>query len=161
MTVCAITSSTHSHSQGTNAPLKEAIMPQHHEQRRKHAIDRYLAGDKIDDICRQMACSKSWLYKWKTRYQAGNLSRAKERSRRPSRHADKTPQRIEQAVIEMRRTLDQNGQRCGAQAIRHALEHHGIAAPPSLRTIYRILQRQKRRKDKSPLASGDRSPEAC
>jgi hypothetical protein len=136
-------------------------MPPHHAQRRKHAIDRDLAGDKIDDICRQMACATSWLYKWKTRDQAGHLSWAKERSRRPRSHADKTPQRIAQAVIERRRTLDQNGQRCGAQALRHALAHHGIASLPSLRTIYRMLQRQQRRKDTSPMAAGDRSPAAC
>jgi transposase len=39
------------------------------EQRRKHAIARYLAGEKIDVICRDLHCSKSWLYKWKARYQ--------------------------------------------------------------------------------------------
>ena len=41
-------------------------MPQHDEQRRQQAVARYLAGDKVEDICQQMACSKSWLYKWKT-----------------------------------------------------------------------------------------------
>jgi len=39
------------------------------EQRRKHAIARYLAGEKIDVICRDLHCSKSWLYKWRARYQ--------------------------------------------------------------------------------------------
>lgn len=120
------------------------MMTQHHEQRRQHAIDQYLAGAKIDDICRQMACAKSWLYKWKARYQPDTSSWAKERSRRPSSHAAKTPSRIEQAVLEMRRTFDQNGQRCGAHAIRQALEQQGLAAVPSLRTIYRILARHEK-----------------
>jgi transposase-like protein len=40
------------------------------EQRRKQAMARYLAGDKIDMICRDLHGSKSWLYKWKARYQA-------------------------------------------------------------------------------------------
>jgi hypothetical protein len=31
------------------------------EQRRKHAIARYLAGEKIDVICRDLHCSKSGL----------------------------------------------------------------------------------------------------
>jgi len=40
------------------------------EQRRKQAVVRYLAGDQIEAIWRDMHCSKSWLYKWKARYQA-------------------------------------------------------------------------------------------
>jgi transposase len=40
------------------------------EQRRKQAVVRYLAGEKIEAICHDMHCSKSWLYKWKARYQA-------------------------------------------------------------------------------------------
>jgi len=45
-------------------------MPHSQEQRRQHAMARYLAGDKIEEICRELSCSKSWLYKWKKRYQA-------------------------------------------------------------------------------------------
>jgi transposase-like protein len=45
-------------------------MPQSKEQRRQQAVARYLAGDKIEEVCREMPCSKSWLYKWKKRYQA-------------------------------------------------------------------------------------------
>lgn len=112
-----------------------------HEQRRQQAIDKYLAGDKIDEICRQMACSKSWLYTWKTRYQPGEPSWAKEQSKRPRRQAAQIPPHIEQAIINMQRTLDQNGAICGAPAIRQALERQGLVAVPSLRTIYRILQR--------------------
>lgn len=54
-------------------------------QRRQQAVARYLAGDKIEDICKQMGCSKSWLYKWKNRYQADDPSWHQERSRRPAR----------------------------------------------------------------------------
>jgi Homeodomain-like domain len=43
-------------------------MPNAQAQRRQRAIDRYLAGDPIEDICRELACSKSWLYKWRDRY---------------------------------------------------------------------------------------------
>ena len=41
-------------------------MPHSQEQRRQHAMARYLAGDKIEEICRELSCSKSWLYKWKS-----------------------------------------------------------------------------------------------
>jgi DNA invertase Pin-like site-specific DNA recombinase len=40
------------------------------ESRRQLAVKRYLDGDPIEQICREMGCSKSWLYKWKNRYQA-------------------------------------------------------------------------------------------
>ena len=40
-------------------------MPDREEQRRKQAIARYLADDKIEDICKAIGGSKSWLYKWR------------------------------------------------------------------------------------------------
>jgi transposase-like protein len=39
--------------------------------RRPDAIERYLAGDPIETICREMGCSHSWLYKWTNRYVRG------------------------------------------------------------------------------------------
>ena len=41
------------------------------EQRRQLAVQRYLDGAPIAVICQEMGCSKSWLYKWRDRYQAG------------------------------------------------------------------------------------------
>ena len=116
-------------------------MTQEAEQRRRQAVARYLAGDPIDDICRQMSCSKSWLYKWKNRYQAGNPVWAQPHSRRPHTQVAQTPEDIAQAVIKWRYTLAQVGQRHGAAAIQHALRQHGLDPVPSARTIYRILQR--------------------
>lgn len=116
-------------------------MTPHHEQRRQQAIVRYLAGDKIEDICQQMACSKSWLYKWKARYQPDNPAWAREMTRSPKTSATKTPDSIEQAVVHLRQTLDHKGQICGAATIRQALKQQGLEPVPSLRTIYRILQR--------------------
>src|SRR5438552_3719584 len=49
-------------------------MAKAHEQRRQRAIDKYLAGDPIEDICRDLACAKSWLYKWRDRYLATDPS---------------------------------------------------------------------------------------
>jgi hypothetical protein len=44
-------------------------------------------------------------------------------------------------VITLHRTLVQNGQQGSAAAIQRELEQQGIAPMPSLRTIYRLLQR--------------------
>src|SRR5215510_3719660 len=101
-----------------------------HEQRRQRAIDRYLAGDPIEDICRELACAKSWLYKWRDRYLATDPSWSAARSRRPSTTPTKTPQRTAQVVVALRQTLAQQ-----------ALAQQGIKPVPSQRTIYRILHR--------------------
>ena len=42
--------------------------------RRQDAIERSLAGEPIETICREMGGAKSWLYKWKNR----DLSRNRE-----------------------------------------------------------------------------------
>ena len=119
-------------------------MLQHDEQRRRPAVARYLAGDKVEDICQQMGCSKSWLYKWKTRYQAADPSWAREKARRPKTPAAKIPARLAHAVVQRRHTLAQNGHSCGAAAIRQALKQQGLEPAPSPRTIYRILQHHEK-----------------
>ena len=78
------------------------------EQRRKQAVVRYLAGDKIETICRDLHCAKSWLYKWKARYQADDPTWAKGLSTQPRHKPRQVPQRIEQRVVKLapsRRTL--------------------------------------------------------
>ena len=116
-------------------------MSQHPEQRRKQAIDKYLAADKVEDICRQLACSKSWLYKWRNRYDANNPVWAQERSKRPKSHPTQTPEHIEQAVVSLHLTLHHHGTDGGVVAIIQALAQQGVEPVPSRRTIYRILRR--------------------
>ncbi len=119
-------------------------MPHPEEQRRHQAVTRYLAGDKIEDICREMPCAKSWLFKWKARYQADDPSWVQEQPRRPRRHPNKTAQTVEQAVIDLHRTLGHSGKRGCAASIQQALKQQGTAPVPSLRTIYRIFQRHEK-----------------
>ncbi len=49
---------------------RQCLMSQRTVPRRHQAIDTYLADDKIEEIRRQLACSKSWLYTWRNRYDA-------------------------------------------------------------------------------------------
>jgi putative transposase len=117
------------------------MMGHSQEHRRQQAIARYLAGDKIEAICRDLHCAKSWLYKWKARYQAANPTWTRGRSTRPKRMPSQTAQPIAQRVITLHQTLVQSGQRGNAAAIQQGLIQQGIVPMPSLRTIYRILQR--------------------
>ena len=110
-------------------------------QRRQRAIDRYLAGDPIEAICRELVCSKSWRYKWRDRYLATDPSWSEELSRSPRTNPTKTPPRIAQVVVALRQTLAQHGTGCGAASIQQALQQQGIEPVPSQRTIYRILHR--------------------
>jgi transposase-like protein len=115
-------------------------MPQRTAPRRHQALAKYLAGDKVEDICRHLACSKSWLYKWRSRYDATKATWAQERSTRPKSHPTQTPAHVAQAVVALHQTLRHNGTG-GAAAIIQALSQHGIEPLPSQRTIYRILRR--------------------
>ena len=111
------------------------------EQRRQQAVVRYLAGEKIEAICRDMHCSKSWLYKWKARYQTDNPGWATGLSTQPRHKPSQTPEPMAQRVVTLHRTLVHSGQRGSAAAIQQGLQQQGIEPIPSLRTIYRILQR--------------------
>jgi putative transposase len=116
-------------------------MAKAHAQRRQQAIDRYLAGDPIEAICRELACSKSWLYTWRERSLATDPSWSAARSRRPRTTPTKTPQRIAQVVVALRQTLAQHGTDWGAAAIQQALAQQGREPVPSQRTISRLLHR--------------------
>jgi transposase-like protein len=112
------------------------------EQRRKQAIERYLTGDKIEDICKTMACSKSFLYKWRDRYHSGDPDWARAKNRRPVKTPTQIPEIIAQHIVQLRHNA--KGVR-SAPAIWQILKQQGIEPLPSLRTIYRILYRQERR----------------
>jgi transposase len=112
------------------------------EQRRKQAVDRYLAGDPIETICHEMRCAKSWLYKWKNRYQSDDPGWATSRSTQPRHNPRQLPPSIEQQIVAWRRLMTPDGKRWSAAAIQKELKRQGMVPIPSIRTIYRIVQRQ-------------------
>ena len=138
-----MTSRTNCHAEGRNLSSPDAGASSDLQHRRQLAVERYLDGDPIEVICQEMGCAKSWLYKWKNRYQAANSTWSQERSRRPKTTPSKTPEAIEAALIALRQTLAPDGsETVSARVIRDHLRHHPIVSRPSLRTIYRILNRQ-------------------
>src|SRR5499427_11120211 len=138
-----MTSRTNFHAEGRNLGSPDAGASSDLQHRRQLAVERYLDGDPIEVICQEMGCSKSWLYKWKHRYQAAEPPWSQERSRRPKTTPARTPEAIEAEITRLRQTLSPDGSEpVSARVIRDHLCHHSIAAIPSLRTIYRILNRQ-------------------
>ena len=116
-------------------------MTQRTAHRRHQALDRYLADDKVEDICRHLACSKSWLYKWRARYDATNPGWVRERSTRPKHSPTRTPEHVARAIVSLYETLRHNGTSGSATAIIRALTQHGLEPVPSRRTMYRIIRR--------------------
>ena len=113
------------------------------EHCRQLAVARYLDGDPIAVICQETGCAKSWLYKWKKRYWATESTWSQERSRRPKTTPSKTPETIEAALSALRQPLAPDGSApVSARVIRDHLRHHATTSIPSLRTIYRMLNRQ-------------------
>jgi len=140
---CAMTSRTNRDSAGKNQQGRTRPSPAALQQRRHEALARYLAGDPIAVICREMGCAKSWLYTWKKRYQVTEPVWVQAHSRRPATTPTKTPEALEAAIVRLRQTLAPN--RSGtvsADVIRDHLRQHCGDAIPSRRTIYRILHRQ-------------------
>ena len=116
------------------------------QRRRQEGLERYLAGDPIEVICQEMGCSKSWLYKWKNRYEASKPTWLQERSRRPKSTPTHTPEALERAIVHLRDSVSPAESRSvSAQVIREHLERHHVESLPSLRTISRILKRHPRR----------------
>jgi transposase-like protein len=116
-------------------------MPQRTAHRRHQALDRYLADEKIEDICRHVACAKSWLYKWRKRYDAANPAWVQERSTRPQHSPTCMPAHVVQAIVSLHEALRHNGTGGGVIAIMQALTQQGIEPVPSRRTMYRIIRR--------------------
>jgi hypothetical protein len=125
--------------------------------RRQAAIERYLAGDPIETICREMGCSKSWLYKWKKRYEASTPPWLQECSRRPRSIPTQTPAALERAIVCLRDSVSPGESRSvSAQVVREHLRRHHVASLPSRRTISRLLKRHPRR---GPDTQGDAQPQ--
>jgi transposase-like protein len=133
-----------SESQAQGGPRPEPLSALH--QRRQDAIERYLTGAPIETICREMGCAKSWLYKWKNRYEASTPTWFQERSRRPRSTPTHTPEALERAIVCLRDSLSPGESRSvSAHVIWEHLRRHHVASLPSRRTISRILKRHPRK----------------
>jgi hypothetical protein len=138
-----MTSRTNRHSGGQNQMGETRTSPAALQRRRQEVLERYLAGDPIAVICREMGCAKSWLYTWKHRYQFTEPDWFQEHSRRPETTPTKTPDALEAEIVRLRHTLAPDGSgTVSAGVIRDHLRQRSVESLPSRRTIYRILNRQ-------------------
>jgi len=136
-------SRTNRHAESRNLGSPDASASSDLQHRRQLAVERYLDGEPIEVICQEMGCAKSWLYKWKNRYQATVPAWSQERSRRPVTTPAKTPEAVEAEIVALRQALSPDGsETVRARVLREHLRSHPSASRPSLRTISRLLNRQ-------------------
>jgi transposase InsO family protein len=121
-------------------PYGEVFMK---KQKRLKAVQRFYEGEDPDEICASLGCSRSWLYKWASRFTPDNPAWPEDRSRRPLSSPTRTPAEIEKIVELARLTLYNKGEFCGNQAIQWELIDMEVQPLPSLSTIGRILRRRE------------------
>ena len=109
---------------------------------RVRAVQRLLEGETAQAICASLKRSKPWLYKWLARYLTGGEHWSQAHSHRPKSVARRTDSEVIELVKMVRLNLHNRDVFCGAQAIRWEMQDLGIAQPPSIRTINRILSRE-------------------
>jgi putative transposase len=107
---------------------------------RQRGVARYLKGESATAISQSLGHSREWLYKWVKRQQQGGTGWADARPRRPQQSPHRLAPTLETAIIATRRSLVRRQLFSGAQAIAWELHELGLA-PPSLRTIGRVLER--------------------
>jgi transposase InsO family protein len=95
----------------------------------------------VSAFCRDHGVSRDTFYRWRRRF-TGNLDDLEPRSTAPKSSPQRTPVEVEDAVVALRKQLDEDGLDAGASTIQFHLGRRGVHAVPSVATIWRILVRR-------------------
>ncbi len=129
--------------------MKQSELLQSHDPEaevREEALNRYLAGGRPTDICRELGRSRTWFYKALGRYRQGGREGLRSRSRAPHQVVNRTDRQTEAAIVRIRKEIMSGREpelrysNLGAETIAVELENIGLTTP-SLSTINRILHR--------------------
>jgi transposase InsO family protein len=93
------------------------------------------------ELARTHRVSRSWIYKQLERFRRGGYDALAPRSRRPRSCPHQVEPRVQQLIVKLRQELLDAGHDAGPQTIHYHLGR-GLAQPPSVATIWRILKRQ-------------------
>ena len=93
------------------------------------------------EVAATYGCSRRWVQKLVARYAQVGDAAFEPRSRRPRSSPCRTPDELEDEIVEMRKFLAESGHDAGAATIAyHLAERHGSAPSPS--TVWRVLVRR-------------------
>lgn len=112
------------------------------EQRLLAVFTVGLASVNVSSLCTELSISRQTFYKYRRRFAAEGPAGLVERSRRPDACPGQTPADVEQAIVLLRKELDEEGLDCGAQSIAYRLGRQGCRSVPSPSTIHRVLWRR-------------------
>lgn len=100
-----------------------------------------VGGQSIREVARAHGVSKSWVAVLVARYRQGGYEALEARSKRPHTVANRTPARVEDEIVRLRKWLIEEGLDAGPETIAWHLERRGQAVP-SASTIWRVLVRR-------------------
>lgn len=97
----------------------------------------------VSRFCRDHGISRDSFYEWRHRFEAMGEAGLESRSRAPSRVANRTPDEIEDLIVELRKELTDVGLDAGPATIHYWLGRRlDSARVPSPSTIWRVLSRR-------------------
>ena len=97
-------------------------------------------GANVSELCRRFGISRKTAYKWRERFREGGREQLRNQSRRPRTSPTRTPESIEQRLLELR---DQHPA-WGARKLHESLRRAGVRHRPAISTITEILRRHGR-----------------
>ena len=100
-----------------------------------------LKTTNVSALCAERKISRETFYKWRRRYLQGGVEALAPLSRAPKRSPRATPPVVVDAVIRLRKELDELTGDSGASSIQYHLIQAGVKPLPSESTIWRILVR--------------------
>ena len=97
----------------------------------------------VSRFCRDHGIGRDAFYEWRRRYEVEGEAGLESRSRAPNRVANRTPDDVEELIVEFRKDLDGDGLDAGPATIRWWLERRlDPGRVPSESTIWRVLSRR-------------------
>jgi transposase InsO family protein len=109
------------------------------DERTRFVMEQERGLYTMTELCEIYDIARETGYYWLRRYQQGGLEALQDRNRAPERHPNQTPERIEEAVIELRR----EHMRWGPRKLKRVLEREAPQTPwPAASTIGAMLERE-------------------
>jgi transposase InsO family protein len=100
-----------------------------------------LEGRSVREVAQAYGLSKTWVAELAARYRLEGDAGLAPRSRRPIHSPTRTPRRLENEIVRIRKHLAEEGFDAGAETIRvHLSRAHRGESVPSASTIWRILK---------------------
>jgi transposase len=93
----------------------------------------------VSEVARKYKVSRQWIYKLLARHEFGGLKAVENASKRPKSNPNTTSPEVQQAIIDLRGSLAEQGLDNGAHTIAWHLTEQGLKTPATS-TIWRILK---------------------